>query len=155
MNWDAIGAIAELLAAIGVIISLIFVGLQVRKSNEEARTATMQATTDTEMMMVQIFAEHAEVWDKVSTGKELDSGTETRKGILMANMLMIDYENRFHQYLAGNFDESSWQNRLEILQSFVSLPIYDTWRNSLGGRSHGADFLALIDEMAIKNRDES
>lgn len=60
MNWDAIGAIAELLAAIGVIVSLIFVGLQVKKSNAEARLATIQATTDTEIMMVSAFADHAE-----------------------------------------------------------------------------------------------
>jgi len=28
MNWDAIGAVAELVAAVGVIISLLFVGMQ-------------------------------------------------------------------------------------------------------------------------------
>lgn len=30
MNWDAIGAISEMLGAIGVIASLVYVGSQVR-----------------------------------------------------------------------------------------------------------------------------
>ena len=33
MNWDAVGAIAELLGAIGVIGSLIYLATQVRSSN--------------------------------------------------------------------------------------------------------------------------
>ncbi len=32
MNWDAIGAIAELLGAIGVIASLVYLAAQIRKS---------------------------------------------------------------------------------------------------------------------------
>ena len=38
MNWDAIGAIAELMAAVGVIISLVFVGLHLADSREAAYT---------------------------------------------------------------------------------------------------------------------
>jgi hypothetical protein len=33
MNWDAIGAIAELLGAAGVIVSLVYLALQIRRSN--------------------------------------------------------------------------------------------------------------------------
>jgi len=148
MNWDAIAAVAELMAAFGVIISLVFVGIQVRKSNAEARSATMQATTDTEIAMVATHAGHAETWNKVVTGVPLEDGTELRRGILLFNLLMIDYENRFHQFLAGNLDFRSWSQRLEILHQLVTMPIYDHWRNSPGGRSHGADFLDLIDEIS-------
>ncbi len=35
MNWDAIGAIAELLGAIGVIASLIYLATQIRQSREQ------------------------------------------------------------------------------------------------------------------------
>ena len=35
MNWDAIGAIAELLGAIGVIASLVYLGSQIRQSREQ------------------------------------------------------------------------------------------------------------------------
>jgi hypothetical protein len=37
MNWDAIGATAELLAALGVIVSLLYLALQVRTGNRNDR----------------------------------------------------------------------------------------------------------------------
>ena len=150
MNWDAIGAIAELMAAVGVIISLVFVGIQVRKSNTEARLATIQATTDTEVIMVSTLADHAETWNKVHTGQPLEGDVEVRRGIVLFNLLMIDYENRYHHFLAGNLDERSWNNRLIVLDLVVALPIFKLWRKSLGARSRGADFLDLIDGKASK-----
>ena len=35
MNWDAIGAIAELLGAVGVIASLVYLAGQIRHSREQ------------------------------------------------------------------------------------------------------------------------
>jgi hypothetical protein len=40
MNWDAIQAVAELSAAVGVLLSLLYVGLQIRQN-----TAALHATT--------------------------------------------------------------------------------------------------------------
>lgn len=155
MNWDAIGAIAELLAAIGVIISLIFVGQQLRKGNAEARAATMQATTDTEMTMLSMLSANAEVWQKVVTGAELQPGTETRTAILLFASLMIDYENRFHQYRAGYYDERSWANRRLNMRMLVELPIFDIWRQSPGGRSRGADWTDFLDTLVVEAQMES
>lgn len=154
MNWDAIGAIADLLAAIGVIISLVFVGLQIRKGNAEARAATMQATTDTEMTMLSILANHAEVWEKVTAGTELQPGTETRTAILLFASLMIDYENRFHQNRAGNYDERTWANRRSNLRKLTTLPIYDLWRQSPGGRARSADWTDFLDSLVAEVRAE-
>jgi hypothetical protein len=33
MNWDAIGALAELAAAVGVIITLVYLAVQIRQSS--------------------------------------------------------------------------------------------------------------------------
>jgi hypothetical protein len=41
MNWDAIGAVAELLGAIGVIISLIYLALQIRRNTRTQRRANV------------------------------------------------------------------------------------------------------------------
>ncbi len=38
MNWDAIGAIAELLGAIGVILTLVYLATQIRQNTESSRT---------------------------------------------------------------------------------------------------------------------
>jgi len=71
MNWEAIAAVAELLAAIGVVISLIFVGLQINKGNAEARAATMQAAADAEAFMISTVVDHSDRWDKIVKGAGL------------------------------------------------------------------------------------
>jgi len=45
MNWDAIGAIAELLGAIGVIASLVYLATQIRHGREQMsqNTRALQA----------------------------------------------------------------------------------------------------------------
>jgi hypothetical protein len=43
MNWEIIGSIAEMIGAIGVILSLLYVGRQLRQSNSMARSAARMA----------------------------------------------------------------------------------------------------------------
>ena len=90
MKWKLSdwASIAEIIAAIGVIFSLIFVGLQINEGNLETRAATNQATADAEAFMIVTFANHSYTWNKVITGAPLESGAESRKGILLYNLLM-------------------------------------------------------------------
>jgi hypothetical protein len=44
MNWDALAAVAELLAAIAVVASLVYLAIQVRQNTRQARLAAQQAT---------------------------------------------------------------------------------------------------------------
>ncbi len=46
MNWDALGAIAELIAAVAVVVTLVFLAIQIRTNNELARTANRDKTVD-------------------------------------------------------------------------------------------------------------
>ena len=42
MNWDAIGAIAELLGAVGVIASLVYLATQMRQNTRAMRASAYQ-----------------------------------------------------------------------------------------------------------------
>ena len=43
MDWSAVGAVGELLGALAVVSSLLYVGRQLRQSNTMARAAAWQA----------------------------------------------------------------------------------------------------------------
>ena len=51
MNWDAIVAISQLVAAVGVILSLVFVGLQIKQN-----TRALQRTEHTGTIPIRIAA---------------------------------------------------------------------------------------------------
>ncbi len=46
MNWEAIGAIGEFLGATAVVVSLIFVGVQIRKNTRASQTAGYRTLID-------------------------------------------------------------------------------------------------------------
>ena len=47
MNWDAMGAIAESVGALGVILSLVYLALQVRQNTEQIRLSRFQDLSST------------------------------------------------------------------------------------------------------------
>jgi hypothetical protein len=150
MTWALadIAAVAEILGLVAVVPSLIFVGVQLARSNREARAATIQATMDSDREASATLAEHAETWDKVVTGAPLADGAETRRAILLFNVLMVDTEGRYHQYQTGFLDAKAWQARYAASRKMVSLPIYKTWRQSGGAASRSEDFLEILDRLA-------
>ena len=44
MNWDAVGAIAEVVGVIGIVVSIIYLGIQVRHSNVTAEDNAFKGT---------------------------------------------------------------------------------------------------------------
>ena len=45
MNWDAVGALGELIGAGAVVVSLVYLAVQIRGQNIETRTAGMHAVS--------------------------------------------------------------------------------------------------------------
>ena len=147
-NLSVAASIAEIAASVGVLLSLIFVGTQIRDGNRETRAATIQAALDSEMFLAATAAEHAAIWDKVMTGQPLTAGEEMRTGIVLYNLLMTESENRFRQFNEGYLDARSWEGRRASLGLMVKLPVYEVWRGTPGGVNHSADFLALLSDLA-------
>ena len=152
MKWKLsdVASIAEIIAAIGVIFSLIFVGLQINEGNQETRAATTQAAYNAEAFMIATLVNHSDTWVKVITAAPLESAAEAHKAIMLYNLLMVETENRYHQYHSGFLATPTWEGRLLILQPTVKLPIFKTWRESFGGRGHSAEFLELLDSLAME-----
>ena len=46
MNWDAIGAVGEILGAAAVVVSLVYLPTQIRIQNRESRFSTINNLTE-------------------------------------------------------------------------------------------------------------
>lgn len=142
MKWklSEIASVAEVVAAIGVILSLLFVGFQIKDGNRETRAATLQATLDSEMALQAEAMRYADVWDKVLSGTQLEEGEEKRRAILLVNMLMTLYQNQYYQF------ESGYLDRPPIMEQPVTWPIYEEWRKSGGATNRPPEFLEILDK---------
>ncbi len=46
MNWDAIGAVGEILGAVAVVVSLVYLSTQIRIQNRESKLSTINNLTE-------------------------------------------------------------------------------------------------------------
>ena len=139
--------IAEIIAGIGVIVSLLFVGLELSEGNRETRAATMQAATDSEMALQAQFLRYPDILERINRGDSIEAGAEQRQAIVLYNMIMTEFENRYFQYQAGYLDTPVWERRLQGMRRIASFPIYEVWVHSPGAVMHSPSFLELLQQI--------
>ena len=139
MSLQDWGAIGELVGGIAIIVSLLYVGLQIKHGNKEARAATLQATLDSEMSLQSEAMRYAGTWEKVLTNVHLADGEEARRGILLYNMLMTLYQNRYFQFKTGYLDNPP------EMEDALTMQIYEVWRISGGAKNRSPEFLKILD----------
>ena len=111
MNWDAIGAIGEIAGAIGVIVSLLYLGGHVRANTMAARAAAYQVmgveisnlwhdwSTDPEM---------ADLLSRAFAGQDLTEGETVQFIYLYVSALRL-YETTWRQVELGLLDAEHLQ----------------------------------------------
>lgn len=150
MNWEAIGAVGEIIGAIAVVVTLAYLAVQVRNSTKIARSATRQAIAETAMAHgthlladQDLMAALLRDWK----GQEVDEINWAR--LLSHNYVtMRHYENIHYQHLSGMIEHDEWQGFRENLKAVLewrSMRVF--WKNE--GRYYSDAFRAEVS--AIRN----
>ena len=114
MNWEALGAIGELVGAIAVLITLVYLSLQIRENSKAQTLSTYNSFIDGYMRLNEWFTETPERTELAliivgESDREL-SGTET----FQLNFMIRAYANHLLRmlrlYEAGTIQEKDWQN---------------------------------------------
>ncbi|HZE58277.1 MAG TPA: hypothetical protein VE031_10525, partial [Chthoniobacterales bacterium] len=61
MNWDAISAVSQLVGSIAVVVSVLYLAVQLRSSTRVARVAAMDAAAAALRDVTKPFMENAEL----------------------------------------------------------------------------------------------
>jgi hypothetical protein len=71
VNWDAIGAIGQILGSVGVLITLVYLSLQIRHARMETRRSTSSVRVSSASQQLMAFAADerlARIWTKANLG---------------------------------------------------------------------------------------
>jgi len=125
MSWDSVSAVSEVIAAIAVVISLIYISAQVR-SGAETFKATFRDSSFSSLMEYNyaILADADLAWIFHKGMRNLDELSETQQ----ARALHVFYaffklwENIYLHYLAGSVDDSVWRNNSKVLFAYGAMP---------------------------------
>jgi hypothetical protein len=149
MNWDAIGAIGEVVGAVGVIVSLLYLALQIRQNSNVVRSATRQAISTTQVELGFRIAESSDL--RASMAKLWGLGdpptaaqdTEIRN-LFLYRTFWRAYENQCHQFREGTFDADMWSGYREALRGmFILGDSRQVWEQSRAAFS--PDFARFVD----------
>jgi hypothetical protein len=109
VNWDAVGAIAELLGALGVIATLIYLAAQIRQSSDLVRHATASASraarNDVSRILVTDERANRIYWEGIKSRSALSLEDRQFFDPLMALVcenLLETAEYGLHDETAGN-----------------------------------------------------
>src|SRR5438105_6672214 len=88
MNWDAIVAISQLVAAVGVILSLVFVGLQIKQNTRALQRTEHNSTMEQWTVIRQAIAQNRDIAELMTAGlqgeRTLDSADQLRLEQMLA-----------------------------------------------------------------------
>ena len=122
MTLETIYYIGQTVAVIAILISLIFVGIQMRDSNRLARAQMHQEISDSFTNLVMTLPrEHDrfyEAWFSPEAYKKLDrSESETMNGTMLA--LWKHFENVYYQHKNGFVDGEYFQSTSRFVSIFI------------------------------------
>jgi hypothetical protein len=105
--------VAEMISVIAVVISLIYVGVQVKQNTRAVKNSTLQNSSENQLNVHGLVAAHgdlAEIVFKAATGEGSDLGAEKFRYTSWMHTAMRSLENAFYQHREGALNERNWQS---------------------------------------------
>ena len=130
MDWGAVSAIAGMLAAVFVGLSVVYLALQIKASTRATHSQTYHLATSALAEMAGIIGRDKELARIFRIGmvdpKALNEDELTQFGYLGIS-LFRRFENVFFQYQSGMIDEDFWVGHRDNILWFFHRPGTQAW----------------------------
>jgi hypothetical protein len=125
MDWDAVGAIAELIGSIAVIATLVYLAAQVRANSMSVQNSTIQTQAAAQSEWSRQLTTNPELFElyrKGHSGKVELSARDLGRFDLVLNQSFTEIQAVYRQYLQGGFDDEVWNANLRTLGATCKTP---------------------------------
>lgn len=130
MNWDAIGAIGEIVGAIAVVISLVYLASQIQLSNRASRRAAEQNLIDNQRIWLGRLSENEQLSDIWLRGSRNDPNLTEIEWIRfgsLCNEVTINWERSFLLANDGDVSVSIIERDSRTRRQLIGSPGYKKW----------------------------
>ena len=116
MNWDAISAIAELLGALAVIVTLIYLAVQLRQQNTVTKAQIEQQRADSVIQLAAVLSvtENRILYTKVVLDRSLTPADLSEEENIHLKMILsplrANFENTYQQFQSGYISEEFYED---------------------------------------------
>ena len=123
MTWEAISNIADIVGAVAVVVSLVYVARQINQNTQASRSSTRQAIADSALVAVSdLIADSgmAQLMTRDMAGEEF-TPAESLRLAGRGYMVMRHWENIYYQYRTGMLLEDEWRGFRRNLTALLQL----------------------------------
>jgi hypothetical protein len=149
MNWDAIVAISQLVAAVAVILSLVFVGLQIRQNTRTLQRAEHNSTMEQWTVIRQAIAQNRDVAELMTTGLQGERVLDAADQLRLEQMLQENAWAAFHIWdrtQRGIFPKGTFEATAgALLATLLRTPGGGTWWRSAKQIGFPPGFVSDVD----------
>jgi hypothetical protein len=161
VNWEALGAIAELIGAGGVVASLLYLAVQVRTSNRASAVQAKLQSTGLLNDFMDLLIQHPEHNQLMRQGRENLGLLSPDEYLRFSNMSL----KAFWFFSAGHFQfrhqtlaESDWFEIRALIRNWLRSEGCRDWWEEPGRSMYGDDFVTFIEseiaQVTIRPGDE-
>ena len=137
MNREAIGTVDEIVGSIAVVISLVYVSLQIKHANKQSEIDSLRHTWDALNELADRFSDSTETASLIIRGREsLDALSEEENFVFVhIHMRMLNTIESWYLQVTETSKPGSWRdnqlgNIAETVRGYLDFPgTREMWRN--------------------------
>ena len=154
---DDLGNIGDFLGGIGVVVTLAYLAIQIRKNTQSVRSSALDSVSSSISDFMDRVSQDpvlTDLWFAGLSGTVELSESENQRFNLLLLSLVRRWENAFHQGRAGVLESASWSGMGNGLTFVLSAPGAQAWWK----RSRGLfspDFASFLERSVEAMRDSS
>ncbi|HUE77864.1 MAG TPA: hypothetical protein VMM83_07985 [Longimicrobiales bacterium] len=144
MNWDAIGAIGEIVGAAAVVVTLFYLARQIRQNTRMARaemTKDLYLASRAAIMNVTSNDRLAEIWADI---RPFEDEAAARRHTFYQSFFRL-YELQFNLAKQGLLDESLAKSYVLVIRMFARTRHFEAYWSGARKEFH-QDFADYVDE---------
>ncbi len=135
MSWEAIGAVGEIIGAVAVVVSVLYLATQIRQQIIESRLAATRDLASKRANALMLMAGDdalIALWLNAIRDYESLEGPERMKASVMFNMIMRNAEQEYLHKGTGHADDPYLESVDRVLKQNIAAPGLQEWWMTTG-----------------------
>lgn len=152
VNWEAIGAVGEIIGALAVVISLLYLAAQIRAQNAQAKLAALHEMSNRFREVTNLFAsgDIADIFVRANDDFGAISDAESVRLIVLTTNLFRAWEEAFLEKRDGYLEPEVFEAlSRDYTQPMGAASFRHIWK--LRKQNYDPDFQEYVDKLGMRD----
>ena len=153
MNWEAIGAVGEVVGAVAVVVTLIYLTVQLRQNTQSAQNASWQSITRqlSDLDVTEAVDPELSTFFKIAEESPEDISPEQYwKFTRLAQPRLGAIEYAYLASKKGTIDDFFWEAIHPYTKHLMRKPGYRKFWMEFKADMYHPDFIEFVDQMIVE-----